>query len=170
MPVRQTADLDPAVDQHGQTTLELSSELTASRPTVWATVSTMQGVNAELFPFVRMTHPRGLPSITTVDPAPGTVLFQSWLLLFGVLPFDRHALALDEVSDGDGFVEESTSWLQRRWRHERRLTDRAAGGCIVTDRLTIEPRLAMMKPVEAVVVRRLFDHRHRRLRQRFGAC
>jgi hypothetical protein len=170
MAAHPTADVDGALDAHGQTTLELSSELAAPRPAVWATVSAMRGVNAELFPFVRMTHPRALPSITTVDPAPGTVLFHSWLLLFGVLPFDRHALALEEVSDGEGFVEDSTSWLQRRWRHERRLTDRAGGGCVVTDRLTIEPRLALTKPLEAAIVRRLFDHRHRRLRQRFGAC
>jgi hypothetical protein len=58
-------------------------------------------------------------------------MFRSWLLLFGVLLFDRHALALEAVTDGEGFVEESTSWMQRRWRHERLLTETDAGGCIV---------------------------------------
>jgi ligand-binding SRPBCC domain-containing protein len=147
--------------------LVFSSQLAQPRAVVWATVSTMSGVNAELMPFVRMTYPRDLPALANADLVPGKVVFQSWLLFLGVLPFDRHALALEQVTDGEGFVEESTSWMQRRWRHERRIADRVGGGCIVTDRLTIEPRLAVLSPVTRIIVTRLFAHRHRRLRRRF---
>jgi hypothetical protein len=148
--------------------LEFESALARSRREVWATVATMRGVNAELMPFVRMTYPPDLPALTAVEVIPGEVAFHSWLLFLGVLPFDRHALALEQVTAEEGFVEESTSWMQRRWRHERLLIDRADGGCIVTDRLTIVPRIAFVAPVVRIVVRFLFDHRHARLRRRFG--
>ena len=71
---------------------------------------------------------------------------------------------------GVGFVEQSTSWLQRRWRHERTLVDRPHGGTEVVDHLTIEPRIALARPVTAWTVGRIFDHRHRRLVRRFGAA
>ena len=140
----------------------------ACRAEVWAAVSTMQGVNYELMPVVRMTYPARAPRLTAADIKPGELLFKSWLLAFGAVPFDRHALVLIEVADGYGFVEESSSWGQRRWRHERRLRD-AVGGCVVTDHLAVEPRLPMTQPVVRAAVPWLFRHRHRRLRRRFGA-
>ena len=147
--------------------LEFASSLDADPADVWAAVSTMQGVNFELHPFIHMSSPaahRALPA----SIVPGQVIFRSWLLLFRVLPFDRHALALDQFDEGHGFVEESSSWLQRRWRHERRLATDAAGHCLVTDRLVIEPRVQLALPVVELVVKHLFRHRHRRLRRRFG--
>jgi ligand-binding SRPBCC domain-containing protein len=149
--------------------LSFSSRVRAGRDEVWAVVSTMAGVNAELMPFVRMTHPRDRTSLEGKPIVPGEVVFHSWLLLGGVLPFDRHALALERVIDGEGFDEESTSWMQRRWRHERRLIDEGDGTCTVTDHLEVEPRLSLLRPLAARVVRFLFGHRHRRLVRRFGA-
>lgn len=146
---------------------EISTALDAGCEEVWRVVSTMDGVNAELHPFVHMTtheHHQDLPEVVV----PGRVIFRSWLLLFGVVPFDRHALALTEVNEGRGFVEESSSWQQRRWRHERRLAPDAAGGCVVTDHLVVEPRLTIARGIVGAFVRRLFAHRHRRLRKRFG--
>jgi len=150
--------------------LEFESELAQARGVVWATVSTMPGVNAELAPLVRMTYPAELPTFSSVEVVPGEVAFRSWVLLFGVVPFDRHALAFEQVIDGEGFVEESTSWMQRRWRHERRLADRSGGGCVVIDRLAIQPRIGMMGPLVRFAVRRVFDHRHARLRRHFGTA
>ena len=136
---------------------------------VWAVVSTMDGVNAELRPFVRMTHPAHLQSLVDAGIEPGVVVLRSWLLAGGFLPFDRHSLALERVIDGEGFDEESTSWMQRQWRHERRLTDHGDGTCTVADHLTIEPRIGLLRPVVARVVGFLFAHRHRRLAERFGS-
>ena len=126
----------------------------------------MTGVNDELHPFIRMTGPQEHDTLPTeVD---GGVIFKSWLLLFGVVPVDRHALALASVHEGVGFVEESSSWLQRRWRHERTLTATEPGGCTIEDRLVIEPRLRLLRPVVSAVAEQLFAHRHRRLAKRFG--
>ncbi len=151
----------------GPIELEFASSLDAPIEKVWRHATTMKGVNFELHPFLHMTSGRDHRVLPTTVTS-GTVLFRSWLVLFCVLPFDRHSLALAHIDEGEGFVEESTSWLQRRWRHERRL--RAAGdrGCVVTDRLVIEPRLRPARPIVALIVRRLFEHRHRRLERRFG--
>lgn len=128
----------------------------------------MDGVNAELHPFVRMTHPRSMQRLTEGLVRPGEVAFRSWLLAGGVVPFDRHALMLERVFDGEGFDEESTSLLQRRWRHERRLSDDVDGGCTITDHLVVVPRLAAARPLVRRSVKLLFEHRHRRLVRRFG--
>lgn len=150
--------------------VERTSELAAGRAEVWAVVSTMDGVNAELMPLVRMTHPPELQSLEDRELVPGEVVFQSWLLLFGVIPFDRHALALESVDTGVGFEEESSSWVQRRWRHERTLVDRPDGGTTVTDRLEVVPRIGLARPLVGPIVGRIFTHRHRRLVRRFGAA
>ena len=100
----------------------------------------------------------------------GEVLFHSWLLAGGVVPFDRHSLVLTSITDGVGFVEESTTWLQRRWRHERTLEDLSSGGTRITDQVVVVPRLGLARPVTARVVGRTFAHRHRRLVARFGAA
>lgn len=52
--------------------------------------------------------------------------------------------------------------------HERTLTDRVDGGCVITNRLIIEPRVGLARPLVAVIAVRLFHHRHLRLRRRFG--
>ena len=52
--------------------LRFQSRLAASASDVWAVVSTMDGVNDELRPFVRMTHPPHLRSLTDGSIEPGT--------------------------------------------------------------------------------------------------
>ncbi|MEZ5383052.1 MAG: hypothetical protein R2754_14805 [Microthrixaceae bacterium] len=149
--------------------IEITTSLAADPEAVWQSVSNMHGVNYELHPFLHMTSPRNARALPTA-PRPGQVAFRSWLLLFGVLPFDRHSLALDEVERGRGFIEESSTWLHRRWRHERSLSPLPHGGCTVSDRLLVEPRVPPIGPVVAGIVGRLFAHRHRRLTKRFGAA
>ena len=151
--------------------LSFRTDLATSAGEVWAVVSTMDGVNVVLRPFMRMTHPPHLRSLVDLghEPMQGEVVLRSWLLAFGFLPVDRHALGLERVYDGAGFDEESTSWLQRRWRHERRVIDSGNGTCGVTDDLTAEPRLGVLAPVLRAVVTALFNHRHRQLARRFGA-
>lgn len=148
--------------------ISIASDVAADRAEVWRSISSMAGVNYELRPVLRMSSPREQQALP-VEVVPGGVIFRSWLLLFGLLPLDRHALALERVDGGIGFVEESTSWLQRRWRHERTLSIVDDRGCNISDRLVVEPRLAPLRPVIGVVVKQLFEHRHRRLVRRFGA-
>jgi hypothetical protein len=129
----------------------------------------MEGVNRELLPLVRMTYPADRSTFSAESVVPGTVAFRSWLLLGGVVPVDRHALSFESFDAVGGFVEESTSWLQRRWRHERIVAGSSPERCTVTDRLLVEPRLAPAGPLVRWAVTRVFRHRHRRLQQRFGA-
>ena len=104
-----------------------TSVLAVQRETLWSVVSTMKGVNAELMPLIRMTVP-GPAGMNLEDMPLGEVGFHSWLLLGGLLPFDRHAMRLLEVEAGHRFLESSSSWLQAVWQHERRL-ETVAGGC-----------------------------------------
>jgi ligand-binding SRPBCC domain-containing protein len=148
--------------------LRFSSQLNASTDAVWASISTMPGVNYELLPLVRMTYPRAAAE-AALEAAPlGSCAFASYLLLLGVLPFDRHALTLIRVDRGQGFVEDSTSLLQRRWRHERRIAPRPEGGCVLTDEILFVPRVGFAAPLVRRIVAAVFRHRHRRLLRRFG--
>jgi hypothetical protein len=141
-----------------------ASLLRASADEVWARAVTMEGVNDELAPWVRMTvpaHARG----RTIESVPiGTEAFVSTLLAGGVLPFDRHRLVLVELAPCR-FLERSSSWLHRLWEHERTVEPRQ-DGCRVVDRVRVEPRLPV-GVLERHVVARIFAHRHRRLRERF---
>ena len=148
--------------------LRFESRLASPAADVWAEVSTMDGVNAELGPFIRMTHPAQANALAGADAAPGTLLFQSWLLAFGMLPIDRHALSLDRLYPGEGFDERSSSLVQRVWIHRRRVAP-VGSGCRVTDEIVFEPRLPFTRLLLQPVVRALFRHRHRRLRARFGS-
>ena len=116
-----------------------------------------------------MTHPPQLDDLAGLDVVPGEVAFRSWLLAFGVVPVDRHRMAFDAIGDR-AFDEASDSWLQRSWRHRRRVLDRDDGGCTVTDHLEVVPRIGPARPLVAAVVGALFRHRHRRLVRRFGAA
>ena len=128
----------------------------------------MRGVNAELAPWLRMTAPPEAANLRIEDAPVGQPLFTSWVLLAGVLPVDRHAFKFAEVERGRGFVEQSTSWTERRWEHRRHVELCGEHGCTVTDRLTFTPRVSVSGPLLSRVVGAVFAHRHRVLRERFG--
>lgn len=150
----------------GEFNLEMCVSLAASPDEVWAHASTMEGVNSELSPWIRMTVPAPMRGKRLDDLEVGQEAFGSVLLAFGFVPFDLHHLTLERVYPR-GFDEESWTWMQRRWRHERRV-DAVQGGCVVSDRLVVAPRfgpVALVKPF----VRWIFEARHRALREKFGA-
>jgi ligand-binding SRPBCC domain-containing protein len=148
--------------------LRFESRLAVEPAELWRHATSMAGVNFELMPLVRMTHPRDRAVLPDAGELPDGVLFHSWLLLFGLLPFDRHALCLRSIGPGMRFDEDSTSWMQRRWGHHRRI-EPVLGGAFVIDELQIEPRIGFAAPLVRAIVTQLFRHRHRRLRLRFGA-
>lgn len=147
-------------------TVTVTSRLAAPPAAVWAHAATMEGVNFELRPLVRMTVPEHARGKTLEEVELDAVAFHSLLLAGGVLPFDRHALRLTRVQPGRGFHERSTSLLHARWEHERTIV--ADGdGCLLTDRVTFEPRLGPAG-LERPIVAALFRHRHERLTKRFA--
>lgn len=149
--------------------LRFESQLAASPATVWAHASTMAGVNAELGPWLRMSHPAHAAELGALVVGPGKVLFQSWLLVLGIIPFDRHALCLERLLPGSGFDERSSSWLQKSWVHRRRILPSGSGSRI-SDELEFEPRLGFAAPMVKPIIRAVFQHRHRQLLKKFGAA
>jgi len=149
-------------------TVSIESELAAPADAVWAVVGTMDGVNAELGPWIRMTVPPRRAGFRIEQAPLGETAFDSWICFAGI-PFDRHSLRLERVEPGRGFDEASRSWLQARWNHSRTLKPTTAGGCVVHDRVEFEPRVSLLAPLAERVVRAVFRHRHRVLVRRFGA-
>jgi ligand-binding SRPBCC domain-containing protein len=152
--------------------VERTSHLAADADAVWAWVTTAAGVNDELRPWMRMTVPRGWKdgSLATVEP--GVPVGRSWILLFGVIPFDADDLTIAELGPRH-FVERSSLFSAASWQHERAVTPTAAG-CRLVDRLTFEPRAVLRhlpggSRLHAGVIAAIFGHRHRRLVRRFGA-
>ena len=145
---------------------EISSRLSASAADVWSHATSMRGVNRELFPLVRMTHPRGLESLDDAEVPLGRRAFRSWILLAGLLPIDYDDLTFVELEPGR-FLERSPMLTQREWQHERFVTP-TAGGCVLTDRVHFTSRIAALGPLFLPVFRMAFALRHRNLRRRFG--
>ena len=151
---------------------EVRSRVTAPADAVWAWVTTPAGINDETTPVMRMTVPPAMRGRTIADVAPGTHLGRSWLLLFGLVPFDYDDLFIAELEPGR-FLERSSMLSIRVWQHERTV---AADGdaSVVTDRIGFELRhgLAVVPGLPRLLraaLHRFFRHRHHRLTRRFGA-
>jgi hypothetical protein len=144
-------------------TVVRTSRVPASAEAVWARVGSVEGVNHELGPWLRMTVPRGAAALRLDDLPLGRRVGRSWVLLGGVLPVDYDDVTLVERGPGLRFLERSPMGSMRLWEHERTVTPRDAGECEVRDRLTFEPRLRGAGRVARGIVERVFAHRHRRL-------
>jgi len=146
-----------------------TSELPAAPDAVWDRIASMDGINHELGPWMRMTSPRGAQ--LSVDQVPlGRRWFRSWVLLFGVIPFDYDDLCVERLEPGRGFLERSTMLSARTWEHERTLEPLAGGGTRVTDRVAWVPRLHGIGRLHRATIAAIFRPRHRRLRSWFGAA
>ena len=144
--------------------VERTTEIAAPADAVWARVTSVEGVNHELGPWMRMTVPRGAKGIESIEELPlGRAVGRSWVLLLGVLPFDYDDLTLVERGPGMRFLERSPMGSMRLWQHERSVEPAGDGTCTVTDRLTFEPKLRAGGRVARALVERIFRHRHRRL-------
>jgi ligand-binding SRPBCC domain-containing protein len=146
-----------------------TSELKASPEAVWARIASLEGINDELGPWMRMTSPRGTKLSPEAVPL-GQRWFRSWILLFGLIPFDYDDLCVERLDPGRGFLERSKMLSARVWEHERTLHPRADGGTQLTDRVSFVPRLPGTVRVHRTVVTAIFRHRHRRLRRSLGTA
>jgi hypothetical protein len=148
--------------------IRVSSRLSAPPRAVWERIVTPVGINDEMRPFLRMTVPRGLERLDPGSVRLGEPLGRSWILLFGVIPFDYDDLTLLRLEEGRGFLERSRMLSQRLWEHERTLEPEGEDGCVISDRVRWEPRLGLPGAPLRPVIGAFFRHRHRRLRRRFG--
>ncbi len=139
-----------------------SSFLSADPESVWARVTTAQGVNGELWPFLRMTAPPSLREHGLANVEVGERICRSWVLLLGVLPVDYDDITLERLEPPRSFLERSTMLSQRAWEHER-VIEAAPGGSVLTDRVRYQPRLPLPDAILRPLYTLIFRHRHRRL-------
>lgn len=144
---------------------QIASAVSASPQEAWRWITSVQGIGAELAPYLRMSVPPGIASLDDMAVVPGQRLFRSTLYLFGVLAVDHSDLTLLSLEPGVGFVEQSPMRSMPQWRHARSITP-SATGCTITDSLQFDPRWA--PAFSSWCVRRLFAHRHAVLRARLG--
>ncbi len=158
----------------GRTTQRITAatEIDAPIDRVWAAVTSPEGINAELRPYLRMTIPGPFRGRTIADIEPGTNLGRSFFLLFGVVPIDFDDITVAEIDAGRRFREESSMMSMSVWVHERTL--RSVGDRTeVSDSVRFVPRAPLgLIPgwgrVLRTVLAFLFRHRHRRLRELFS--
>jgi hypothetical protein len=128
---------------------------------VWERVVSVEGVNFELGPWVRMTVPDG------AELRLGA-LGRSWVLLGGVLPVDYDDIAIEWLEPGHGFRERSTMASASAWWHDRTLLALPGGGTRVVDHIRFTPRMRAFGGLQALAFEAMFRWRHRRLRGHFG--
>ena len=131
---------------------------------VWATVTTQQGINHEMGPYLKMTMPRRFRGRSIADVAPGTRIGKSYLLLFGLLPFGFDDITIAEIEPGRMFREVSRMTGMRTWVHHRTV-ESSGHRTILADEVTLAPRFPVpgLGVVMARVLSAFFAHRHRRL-------
>lgn len=152
---------------------ELITVVPAPPERVWERVTTPEGINHEMGPWLRMTMPRALRDATIDDVPVGERAGRSWLLLGRVLPVDYDDLQLVELERGRRFLERSAMGSMRVWQHERIVDRWPAGGSTVTDRIEFVPRALVgaipgSSRLAERIVAAFFRHRHRRLVSHFS--
>jgi ligand-binding SRPBCC domain-containing protein len=153
----------------GAAEISVSSRLDADPAKVWDRVTTPAGINDEIRPIMRMSVPAGVDRLDPEKIELGTRIGRSWVFLFGLVPFDYDDLILVGLDPGRRFLERSSMLSQRVWEHERTL-EPAGAGCLITDRVSWEPRLGLPGRPLRPLIGFIFRHRHRRLRRRFGGA
>lgn len=137
-----------------------------SKAQVWKQVTSWDGINYELLPFLKMTKPSNLPS-SLEKFSPEILPKTSLILLFGLVPIDIHTFIKFDINPVEFyFVEQSWNIPTSIWKHRRKLSE-DGGGVVVKDHLEITPRtlllVFLLKPIYSMVFRR----RHERLKFHF---
>jgi hypothetical protein len=120
-----------------------------------------------------MTVPRRLRDMSLDDVELGVRICRSWVLLFGVVPFEYDDLVLVELGPGFRFLERSSTLIAQTWQHERTVVPHGSS-CELVDRVVaeLEPAVARLPGARVLfqrVVRAIFAHRHRRLAAMYEA-
>ncbi len=146
------------------------SKLHASTERVWEWITSVQGISAEMWPFLRMTVPKGTVSLNDVAIKLGVRMFRSYVFLFGILPIDYSDITLLELNIGEGFIEQSPMGSMKLWRHTRRIVPCPSdpNAVLLVDQLTFQPRMASR--LVKRFIHRVFVHRHNVLKANLGGA
>ena len=147
-------------------TFQLSSQLPVPADRFWNSQS-LATVNAELHPLYRMTAPQEWLQVPIREWAQHKNLLKSWILFRGLIPVDRHCFGTIAFPEPRKFVEESSSWLNRRWQHERIVLE-TNGGCEVHDKISFTSRLRYLEPFQKSLYILAFRRRHANLRHLYA--
>ena len=145
----------------------IESEVNGSKGSIWNHITQMKNVNAELFPFCRMTYPSDMSEIGGQTVPMNTVLFASVILLFGLIPIDLHYLKFSGLEDGHFFHENSYTFTHIFWKHSRTISERN-GKVYVLDDLSFSPRIPLIGYILLPLYKLIFANRHRILRNSFS--
>jgi ligand-binding SRPBCC domain-containing protein len=150
--------------------IAIRTKLSASRAQVWSWITSVDGISKEMRPYLRMTTPKNLPRIVDVKTKLGEVFLHSRVFLFGFIPGGSWHFVLTELTEQDGFVEQSPSTFMKSWRHERRIVDDPSdpSAVILSDHVTFAPKLGAW--LSGRFLRHVFAHRHRVLQKHFTAA
>jgi ligand-binding SRPBCC domain-containing protein len=148
--------------------ISIASRLDATPAQVWDRVTTPAGITDEMRPYLRMTVPAGVEKLDPERIELGEKIGRSWILLFGLIPFDYDDLTLVRLEPGRSFLERSQMLSQRSWEHERTLEPSGDSTCLITDRVRWQPRLGLPGAPLRPMIAWFFRHRHKRLRRHFG--
>jgi ligand-binding SRPBCC domain-containing protein len=151
-----------AIDLHAASTLK------APRAEVWRWITSVAGISDEMRPYWRITAPIGVQGLADVNIKLGSPFSHSHVYLFGFIPLGSWDMTLSELELERGFVEQSPSTFMKSWRHERRIHDVPDDPSAVqlVDHVTFTPKFGAF--LVGPFLQRLFEHRHRVLRSRFG--
>jgi len=144
--------------------LRFESKLHSSAECVWEWITSIEGISDEMWPYFRMSVPRGIRSLTDLEIKLGEPMFRSYFFLFGILSIDFSDMTLVDLDSGRGFFEQSPMGSMKLWRHERRIVPPISdsGGVLLIDELTFRPRL--VRRLVGWFIKQVFTHRHKVLR------
>lgn len=143
-----------------------SCRLPATTQDVWQRVTTPEGINDEMMPFLSMALPREHRATTMATIPVGRPAGPAPLRLLGIVPVDVDMLTITEMEPGSHFQERSWMLSVKRWEHRRAVSD-DHGTTVVTDTVGFEPRLPLVHHAMIRVLPLFFEHRHRRLQRHF---
>lgn len=151
-------------------TFRRTSEIDAPSDKVWAIVTSQEGINHEMGPYIKMTMPKAFHGKSIADVAPGTHVGKSFLLLFGVVPFGFDDITVAQIEPGRMFREESAMTGMRTWVHHRTLEPKGEK-TVLSDAVTLAPHLPVpgLGRLLGTVLSAFFAHRHRRLQACFAS-
>lgn len=145
--------------------IEITTSLPVSPRLLASDLLTMQGVNFELSPILKMTCPQNWAAKPISQWPENCELFTSKILMCGFFPVDLHRFKFQSVHCM-GFKESSRSLFNSHWSHERTIL-KTNSGAEVKDVILYENKLGILGYLFMPLYKSVFSHRHKRLKHKY---